>query len=264
MRLTPAFTALAVWLSVVSVATPPLVAQATPAQPCCSIVSVNANGLVSAKETATGRTFQFQIKDQALLTSLHVGQQIWADFASRAVSLAAGGQPCCEITSAAAGPRINTGPARTPIANGIQPCCEITANAALRGRMGRLILAFPLGADVSASPVAVYRAGETQAAQSSYGAQTWDLLPGSYVVTISGARVTGVTVQAGHDTKVLTGILRISAAGSTSVDILDAGGTKVTGGYGSRAIGLPVGNFQVKVAGQAAPVSITAGKITDF
>ncbi|HLZ45607.1 MAG TPA: hypothetical protein VKQ05_08005 [Gemmatimonadales bacterium] len=250
-----------VWLILAGFATSPLAGQGTP---CCNIVSLNANGLVSAKVTATGRAFQFQVKDQTLLTSLHVGQQIWANFTSRAVSLAANVEPCCSIVTAAVGPKINAGPARTPTATPFQPCCEITANPALTGRMGRLVLAFPQGADAGSSPVAVYRASETQPALSSYGAQTWDLLPGNYVVTISGARVQGVTVQAGHDTRVRTGILRIKAEGATSIDVLDAGGTKITGGYGSRVIGLPVGNFQVKLAGQAAPVTIKEGQITDF
>ena len=47
-------------------------AQANPADVCCSIVSINANGVVSARQ-ADGRVFQFQVKDQTLLASLHTG-----------------------------------------------------------------------------------------------------------------------------------------------------------------------------------------------
>lgn len=43
-------------------------------QPCCSITAIAKGGLVSAKDTATGKTFQFQVSDQALMKSLRVGQ----------------------------------------------------------------------------------------------------------------------------------------------------------------------------------------------
>ena len=46
-----------------------------------------AKGLVTAKVTATGRVFQFQVKDAALLKSLKVGQKISADLKAMTVTL---------------------------------------------------------------------------------------------------------------------------------------------------------------------------------
>ena len=135
----------------------------------------------------------------------------------------------------------------------------------IRGRLGRLVVAFPEGANAGSSRVDVFRAGEQTSIQGGYGAQGWDLLPGTYAVTISGARVDGVTVQSGHDTRVRVGILRVTAGGSTRVDLLDAGGkAALTGGYGAQVIGLPVGIFRVRIAGQSEVVTIQDGKITDF
>lgn len=80
------------------------------AQPCCSIVNIADSGLVTAKDTATGKTFQFQAKDQGLMTSLRIGQKIHADFATQQVSVD-GAAPCCAIVSSANAP---TGAARIP------------------------------------------------------------------------------------------------------------------------------------------------------
>lgn len=77
----------------------PIVPPAFAAQPCCSITNI-AGGLVTAKETATGKTFQFQVTDPALMKSLRVGQKVYADFGTQRVSVD-GVQPCCSITSAA-------------------------------------------------------------------------------------------------------------------------------------------------------------------
>jgi hypothetical protein len=144
-------------------------------------------------------------------------------------------------------------------------CCHIIASPALTGRLGRLVVAFPGGANAGSSRVDVFRAGEQTSIQSSYGAQTWDLLPGTYAVTISGARVEGVTVQSGHDTRVRVGILRVNAGGSTRVDLLDAGGkAALVSSYGAQVIGLPVGTFRVQIAGQSEAVTIQEGKITEF
>lgn len=59
------------------------------------------------------------------------------------------------------------------------------------------------------------------------------------------------------------GVLRVSAGKDTRVDVLDAG-NKLTGGYGGQIIGLPLGSFDIQVAGQTEQVTISEGKVTDF
>ena len=49
-------------------------------EPCCSVTGVNAKtGMVTAKETSTGRTFQFKAT-AALLKTLSAGSPIYANF----------------------------------------------------------------------------------------------------------------------------------------------------------------------------------------
>lgn len=53
--------------------------------------------------------------------------------------------------------------------------------------------------------------------------------------------------------------------GVTRIDVVDKDGqSALTGGFGNQTIGLPVGTYQVKVAGQAETVTIAEGKVTEF
>jgi hypothetical protein len=148
-----------------------------------------------------------------------------------------------------------------PTVHGAEPCCSVVANAALKGRLGRVVVAFPDGAVPKNTRVDVLKDGKVL--QSGYGSQHWELLSGTYEVSISGKRVSNVTVKAGHDTTVKVGILRVSAGKDTRVDVLD-GGNKLTGGYGSQVIGLPLGSYDIQIAGQTERVTISEGTVTDF
>jgi Cu/Ag efflux protein CusF len=70
------------------------------AQPCCGITAIDArSGVITAKETATGRTFQFKLDDAALLGTVKVGQVVEADFKTMKVTVHPPGvSPCCAIT----------------------------------------------------------------------------------------------------------------------------------------------------------------------
>jgi hypothetical protein len=76
--------------------------------PCCTVTGVNAKtGMVTAKETSTGRTFQFKTS-AALLKTLSAGSPIYANFSTKQVSVN-GVAPCCSIVSLSA-----AGPVATP------------------------------------------------------------------------------------------------------------------------------------------------------
>lgn len=52
-----------------------------PAVPCCAITGIDATtGMVTAVHNATGRSFQFQVAEAAVLQGLEVGQSIDANF----------------------------------------------------------------------------------------------------------------------------------------------------------------------------------------
>ena len=55
---------------------------------------------MTAKNPATGKTFQFKVGDRALLKGLKVGQKVAADFGSGEVSVD-GLDPCCNIVQPA-------------------------------------------------------------------------------------------------------------------------------------------------------------------
>jgi hypothetical protein len=73
--------------------------ETAPTPACCAVVRVEAEkSLVTARETATGFTFRFSVKNRRLLGTLKIGQPVWADFAAKTVKLkATDAQPCCAI-----------------------------------------------------------------------------------------------------------------------------------------------------------------------
>jgi hypothetical protein len=141
-------------------------------------------------------------------------------------------------------------------------CCDIVPNPNMRGRLGRVVVAYP----EKVSPrIDVFRAGETQSLAGGYGDAAFDLFPGTYEVTISGKRVTGVTVRSGNDTKIKVGVLRVTASDGTRIDVVEGQeGRSVTGGYGPGAYGLPIGEVGVRIAGQTETVVIEAGQVAEF
>jgi hypothetical protein len=87
--------------------------RANAASPCCTVTGVNAKtGSVTAQETATGRTFQFQVTNAALLKTLHTGSPVFANFSAKQVSLN-GSSVCCAIVSLSAA---GSQPQRVPVA----------------------------------------------------------------------------------------------------------------------------------------------------
>lgn len=72
----------------------------TPA--CCAIVRIEPQrSTVTARETATGYTFRFEVKNRRMRARLKIGQPVWADFVAKAVKLKANDdQPCCAIVEA--------------------------------------------------------------------------------------------------------------------------------------------------------------------
>lgn len=142
-----------------------------------------------------------------------------------------------------------------------QGCCVIMANSSLKGRFGRLIVAYPSAAVPTGTRIAVFKDGRE--VQADYGNHEFELLSGTYEIKIGGMTVHNVTVKAGHDTKVKVGVLRITGANNKRAAVLESG-KEIAGAYGGELIGLPAGTFDVQMAGQTERVTISEGKITDF
>jgi Cu/Ag efflux protein CusF len=79
---------------------------ADPAEPCCNVVGISAEqGIVTARETATGYTFRFHVRDQATLAGIKVGDAVWANLTAGTVKLRRNdSEPCCSVMAAPARP----------------------------------------------------------------------------------------------------------------------------------------------------------------
>jgi len=148
---------------------------------------------------------------------------------------------------------------------GLAACCVLTPAADLPEGMGRIVVSYPDDGG-SATRLDVYAAGDTsRALGGGYGDSQIELEPGTYEATIGGKRVADVDVQAGHDTRIRSGVLHVYASDATRIDFLEPGsGQTLTGGYGERSYGFPAGPISVRVAGQDETVLIEDGKVTEF
>jgi hypothetical protein len=126
--------------------TAPPIASAAPAAACCVITAINAStGVVTGRVNASGQIFTFTASG-SVLSSVKVGQGVYANFTSKQVSIN-GTTACCSIASgsaaaapAAANPAVTlTEPAAAPATTKAAPtaaptvaapaaaCCGITA-----------------------------------------------------------------------------------------------------------------------------------------
>jgi hypothetical protein len=148
-----------------------------------------------------------------------------------------------------------------PTGSSAQPCCATAPSAALVGRLGRLVVAFPADAVPTGTRVVVLKDGKD--VQAGYGNQTWDLLPGSYDVSVGGKVVSNMSVQSRSDTTVRVGVLRVSAGADTKTDVVE-GSAVISSGYGSHFVGLPVGSYGLRISGATESFTIQDGQVTDF
>jgi len=97
---------------------------------CCSITAIDAaNGVVSARVTASGHVFEFKARSPSTLATLRVGQTVHANFSNNQVSID-GRTVCCTVTKAPGPPvavRQPPAPPNTP--GGNRPITTAPVNA---------------------------------------------------------------------------------------------------------------------------------------
>jgi hypothetical protein len=142
---------------------------------------------------------------------------------------------------------------------------EIVPAADLRGRLGRLVLAFPEGAKELLVTTQLFAAGETKSVRTEYGPFIAELTPGIYDVEVNGRRVAGVRVESRSDTKLRVGVLRLNASAKTTFEIFEPGGNaSIQTCYGANELGFPIGPIEIDVNGRRETVEIRAGEITEY
>ena len=79
----------------------PAAAPATAVPACCRVVRLEAaSPIVTARETATGYTFRFELQNRRRRAALKVGDPVWADFGTNTVKLeSTERKPCCAIVT---------------------------------------------------------------------------------------------------------------------------------------------------------------------
>jgi hypothetical protein len=140
-------------------------------------------------------------------------------------------------------------------------CCATSANPELKGRLGRIVVNFPAFSVPGSTRIAIFKNGAE--VKAGYGNESFELLPGTYEITMGGKALHNVVVMAGNDTNVKVGVLRITGAKNRRASVRE-GGQEIAGAYGGELIGLPIGTYDVQVAGHTEKVTISEGKITDF
>ena len=84
--------------------TPQRLGAAAPPPACCSVTVIDSRtGVVTAKENANGRMFEFRATNAALLATFHPGSPVYANFSAKQVSLD-GKTACCPIIRIGASP----------------------------------------------------------------------------------------------------------------------------------------------------------------
>jgi hypothetical protein len=145
-----------------------------------------------------------------------------------------------------------------------ESCCEMVVNSELKDQ-GRVVVTFPDGLNLSRTMVYVYQPGATHQVALSVGSGTFPLAPGTYDVEVLKIRLTGVSVKAGHDTRVKVGALRINADNATTYRVLDQiQQRELAKGYGKSVFGLPVGHYMLHFRQRNEPVTIEDGTITEY
>jgi hypothetical protein len=203
---------------------------------------------------------------QRQVAEILLGPALLADV-SQAVAL-----PTAQASTGVELPRdlaaATTGPATAPAAKGIGGpalASRTTPNPQLKGRLGRIVVAFPKDSPCKGTHVTIRKDGDAANIEGFYGSGEAELMPGNYTVIINAKPLPGIAVRSRNDTKVTTGVLQVHAGEKTHVQLLDADGkTRLISGYGEQQWGLPVGKYLVLVAGSSEPVQINEDQVTEF
>jgi hypothetical protein len=150
---------------------------------------------------------------------------------------------------------------------GVQGGYEIVANPEMKGRLGRVVIAYADGVALNpdANRTGIHKEGEAKEASSGYGPIARELTPGSYDLVVNGKKISGIPVKSGHDTRILSGVLRLHGASETRFTLHDVGMERsFRAAYGNALLGLPAGDYEIEVNGSREKFTIEPGKITDF
>ena len=150
---------------------------------------------------------------------------------------------------------------------GVQGVFELVANPEMKGRLGRVVIAYADGAKLNpdANRTGIFKEGEDKEASYGYGPIARELAPGIYDLDVNGKKISGIPVKSGHDTRMPSGVLRLHGANETRFTIHDVGAeSSLRSAYGNALVGLPSGDYEIEINGSREKFTIEPGKITDY
>jgi hypothetical protein len=163
---------------------------------------------------------------------------------------------------AAAGTSTSVSP---PPSAGVLDRWVIKPNPKLPKQLGRIAVAFPPGVNVSGTVVQVFAPGSRTALHSGVASQSQTISPGTYDVVIQNVRIAGVPVRSANDTTIRVGALHVSGGNQTRFFVLSEDQKQqFVNSYGNATIGLPVGNYVLKIDNRLKPITIGDGQVTNF
>lgn len=154
-----------------------------------------------------------------------------------------------------------------PRERGGQGRYELVANPEMKGRLGRVVIAYAEGVTLNPdyTHTIFYKEAGTDIVHSAYGPVAAELAPGIYDLEVNGKKIAGIPVKSGQDTRVPSGVLRLHGSKETRFPICDVGvNDDFRIAYGNALVGLPAGDYEIEISGSREKITIEPGKITDF
>jgi hypothetical protein len=181
---------------------------------------------------------------------------------------AAASQPAAQPTASNPPTRMQTPITRTLGAATETEAYTIKPNLKLLGETGRLVVRFPEGIRKRDNQrIQFPKAKDEKNSEINWGSVAKETPPGDYLVTINGKLIEGVKVQAGADTQVRVGILRLELPDNQTWELIEEdldSAPAIFYAGGPADIGLPVGTYYVRTKSEISPVKIEDGKIATF
>jgi hypothetical protein len=144
----------------------------------------------------------------------------------------------------------------------------IKPNPKLIGDIGRILVRYP--EDIRKRDnqrIQFPKTKDTKNAEINWGSVAKETPPGDYLVTINGKLLEGVKVQAGADTQIRLGVLRLELPDNQTWEIIEEDLDSAPALYyagGPADLALPVGTYYVRTKSEISPVKIEENKTTNF
>jgi len=129
-----------------------------------------------------------------------------------------------------------------------------------KGDNGKLFVTLP---EDTKWDITIYIAGSDKVLSNTMLQQNFTLLPGNYDLEINHILIQGVPVEKGNDTRLKTGVLKISNL--TSWTLYDEAKQKVLlNSTSAETRGLPIGKYKLTIKGQDQDIEIKDGKTVKY